>query len=261
MDSRQFFAVLFSSMLSFHSDAMDEKPKALFYHTPSGEMIMNPKTYNDGIKTLLTEENKFIVRQMLNRYDNLFEIGCGTCDRAVDITKLGGKFYGIDINPRFIEESNFLIKEKKIEEKASASNFSVNEITRENFPLFHGKTLIFFPFNLLGNLDDFHLVLETMIEIGQDFCFSTYRINDSVKTVRQNYYDNCGCQKLRYSTTPVGDLFSSSDGLHSAAFKIGYITDLIDSILEKHSKKASVSIDDLANIALMVHVYDIADQT
>lgn len=261
MYRRLFLPLLFSSLLSIYSGAMEDKPKALFYHTPSGEMIMNPKSYNDGIKTLLNEENKFIVRQMVNNYDVLFEVGCGTSIRAVDITKLGGKFYGIDINPRFIEESNHLIKRKKLEEKAYATNFSVNELTKENFPELNGKILIFFPFNLLGNLDDFHLVLETMIEIGQDFCFSTYRINDSVKAVRQNYYDNCGCQKIRYSRTPVGDLFSSNDGLHSAAFKIGYITDLIDSILEKHSKKASVSINDLANIALMVHVYDINDQT
>ena len=253
------FLILVSMMFSLLCDAVEENSKALFYHTPSGEMIMNPASYNEGIKSLLNEENRFVLQQMLNKYDTLFEVGCGISKRAVDVSKLGRKFYGIDINPRYVEESNSVIKKKNFQSKACAYVFSINDITRDNFPVLQGKTLIFFPFNLLGNLDDFHLILETMIELGQDFCFSTYRINESVKNVRHNYYSNCGCQKLRYSTTPIGDLFSSSDGLHSAAFKIGYITELVDSVLEKHSKRALINIYDLAGISYMIHVYDITE--
>ena len=150
--------------------------------------------------------------------------GAALLNALVDVAKLGHYFYGIDINPRHIAEANSLFMEKNIQEKASVCTFSINDITTDNFPCAGKKALVFFPFNLLGNLDDFHLVLEGMIDIGQDFCFSTYKINDAVKNVRADYYKNCGCEQIRYSTTPVGDLFSSKDGLHSAAFKIGYIT-------------------------------------
>ncbi len=148
--------------------------------------------------------------------------------------------------------------EKKIQKKAQASQFSVNDLTVENFPVKAKKSLIVFPFNLLGNLSDFHIVLSNIMDIGQDFCFSVYKINDDVKKSRLEYYSKCGCQQIRYTTTPVGDLFDSVDGLHSSAFKVSYLVEMLHGLLEQKNKKATIVIRDMDSIGYLVYIRDIA---
>jgi len=231
---------------------------AHFYQTKSGEMIMNPDNFNDSIKTFLLQENQFIIKHLLNKYEYLFEIGCGPSDRAADVVRFGSHFYGIDINKKYVDISNKSFKNLGIENKAFAEVFSAMELRKDNFPIpLNKKTLILFPFNLLGNLDDFHLVLDSIIDIGQDFCFSTYKFNDITIKARDNYYTNCGCKQVRYSTTPIGDLFDSKDGLHSAAFKIGYIVELLNGIFEAKRKTAVIEVEDLGGIGFMIYVHNI----
>lgn len=238
----------------------EEKSFAQFYHTKSGEMIMNPETFTEGIKAFLAEEDLFVLNLVINRYDYLFEIGCGLSERALDVTRFGKQFYGVDINPNFVNKSSLLFANKNIKERAQVQCFSVLDLNVDTFMLpKEKKSLIFFPFNIMGNLDDFHLVLENMVNIKQDFCFSTYKMNDNARVFRNGYYTNCGCQKLRYSTTPIGNLFDSQDGLHSASFKISYIVELLDTILVSYNKKAKIQINDLADVAFMIYVHDIED--
>jgi hypothetical protein len=228
-----------------------------FYHTPIGEKIMDPTTHSVGIRSFLKEEHRFVM-QLLSNYDCLFEIGCSASERALVVAAMGCKFYGIDINHMYISKSRQHFQEWDIEKVADVRVFSANSLNIRNLPFeIRKKTLILFPFNLMGNLVDFHIVLENMVEIGSDFCFSTYKIQKYVQESREQYYRSCGCQQLRYTTTPIGDLFDSGEGLHSAAFRLGYLMELLSNLLEKNQKKAEIRIIDLAGLGHMIYVKDI----
>lgn len=250
-----FFILITANQL--FAKEVEGKSFASFYHTKNGEMIMNPETFTEGITKQLTEEHRFIMSCMIGSYDYLLEVGCGPSERAKDVVRIGKSFLGIDINPKFVDIANKTFLEQKLSQ-AQAEVFSALRLNKSNYMLpLDKKALIYFPFNLMGNLDDFHLVLGNMIEIGQDFCFSTYKMNEPARVARLGYYSNCGCQNIRFSGTPIGNLFDSQDGLHSAAFKIGYIVDLINDLLASKEKQANISIIDLANIAYMIYVHDI----
>jgi hypothetical protein len=241
------------SLLNLHADLPLDKYSA-FYLTSPGKNIMNPTTYTDGIHRFLKAEEAFILNAMPN-YDILLEIGCARAERAEVIARLGRGFYGIDINHDYLMHASKSFIENGISECATVSLFSVNNLNASTFPINRNKkTLIFFPFNLLGNLQDFHLILENMIDIGQDFCFSTYKLTDQTKKSRLNYYENCGCQQVRYSRTSIGDLFDSVDGLHSAAFSVSYIIDILVNTLESRGKTAIVTISDLEHLGHLIYI-------
>jgi SAM-dependent methyltransferase len=225
-----------------------------FYLTKSGKMIMDPITYTEGIKQFLRCEDQYIF-SVLADYDILFEIGCARAERAERVAQCGYNFYGIDINQEYIDYARDCFRWKNLDSHATATLFSANDLTPATFPISpYKRALIVFPFNLLGNLQDFHIVLENMLDIGQDFCFSTYKFTDQVRKSRMHYYKSCGCQQIRYSTTPIGDLFDSEDGLHSAAFRVGYIVDIIIGLLENKGKTATVTVTDLDHVGYIVHI-------
>ena len=235
-------------------------PYSAFYLTPSGKMIMDSSTYTEEIHRFLQCEEAFILG-IIPEYDALLEIGCARAERAEIIAKMDRYFYGIDINQEHIDNAQVFLRTKKIEKQATVSVFSANDLTKATFPLPPDKkTLILFPFNLLGNLQDFHLILANMIDIGQDFCFSTYKITKKVSKSRELYYSNCGCQNIRYSKTLIGDLFDSEDGLHSAAFKVSYIIDILTHLLEKKKLTATITVSDMGQLGYLIYIKRILKQ-
>lgn len=253
------FILTFS--LYLYSEKEDQEDVIVnFYHTKSGEMIMNPTTYSEGIKKFLEKEHEFILNH-IKKYDVFFEIGCGPGHRASEVVKQCD-FFGIDINPNYIQLAKQSFVANNIHERARTELISANSLNPNSFPIDKEKhVLIYYPFNLLGNITDFEEVLENMIDIGSDFCFSTYKINEEARESRKSYYTNCGCQQLQYTTNPIGDLFRSKDGLHSAAFRIGYMIELINMILNEKKKTCSITISDLTEIGYVIYVTDIGDWT
>lgn len=252
-----YFFLFFFFKQQLYTDEAQVTELTTFYKTQTGEKIMDPHCYTNGILKFLEDENQLILN-LVDQYDYLFEIGCGPSFRAKEVVKKGCRFYGIDINKNFIKSSQDSFVKAQIEKMAYAEEFCANDLTVNNFPIQNKKkTLILFPFNLLGNLADFHIVLENMIDIGEDFCFSIYKINEEARKSRLKYYTNCGCQQIRYTSTPVGDLFNSKDGLHSASFKVSFIIDLLDAFFENKGKKATIAIQNIGKIGYFIYVKDI----
>lgn len=242
------FFIFFST--SVHADISSES----FYQTPSGEMIMDSSTYSKGIIEFLEMEQNFI-KKSIEHYDIFFEIGCGTSQRAIEFKNTRCNFFGIDINPRFIQLSSHFFTQHKLHEKAQTKEFSVKELNSSNFPVSHDKkTLIYFPFNLLGNLENFEDILKNMVELGKDFCFSSYKITEGAYIARREYYLNCGCENLKYEKTANGDVFSSSDGLRSVAFHEGYIKTLVEKIVCDSKRRASIHVHEFANLGYVLEV-------
>ena len=232
-----------------------------FYHTKTGEEIMNPHTYPKSITDFLNEEHLFILEQ-IKEYNIFFEIGCATAERALHIVRANCNFYGIDINPDFIARSHFFFLDHGLARRAKSELFSVNNLTVKSWPssLRVGKkekVLIYFPFNLIGNLTDLSRIFGNIIEIGYDFAFSTYRINEFVYQERLRYYRNCGCNNLYYTRTKNGDLFTSSDGLYSAAFDEMEIRNTLFSILKEKQKTASITTHDLTGIGYAIFIRNV----
>ena len=249
--------VLFTYSTFLSLSANDMADSNTFYLSPSGEKILDPSTYTSEIRGLLAEEDRFIMN-LLQNYDVLFEVGCGSCARAIRVTDLGREFYGIDINPHHIENAKTLFQQHQLQHAATADILSVTQITTTSFPIASTKRpLIFFPFNLMGNLDDFHLVLLNLLNLEKDFCFTTYKITPLAEATRQTYYLRCGCEQLSHSATPIGDPFSSRDGFHSAAFKIGYLLDLLEFLLHSKQKTAKLFVHDIHEIGYLIHVQSI----
>ncbi len=111
----------------------------------------------------------------------------------------------------------------------------------------------------MGNISDFHLIVANLVEIGEDFCFTTYKINKTAESNRKIYYLNCGCDQVGYSMTPIGDLYTSISGLHSAAFKISYLFELLEITLQAKSKKARIFVQDLSDMGYIIYVKGISN--
>ena len=229
----------------------------LFYLSPIGEKILDPTTYTREIRELLAEEERLLI-SLLPEYDALLEVGCGSAERAERVVYLGRQFYGIEINPHYVELGRALFREKQIDDRATIDLFSAHKLNRSTFPLDLSKrSLIFFPFNLMGNLDDFHLVLLNLFDLEQDFCFTTYKVTSQAEKTRAVYYTQCGCADLVQSATPLGTLFTAEGGFHSAAFRVGYLFDLLEFLLQTKQKKAKISVFDIHDIGYLVYVRNI----
>ncbi|CAG8566944.1 12098_t:CDS:2, partial [Acaulospora morrowiae] len=179
-------------------------------------------------------ELDYIIKILQGKYHVFMEVGSAKSVKAFYIIQANCKYYGIDINPRMIQEARQNFLEKNIFDKAKVESMSFFDLDL-SFKAFNPneKVLIFLPFNLFGNLGDPKKSLEKLIKLSQDFIVSYYKINQTSYLARKEYYTNCGLYSLNYMEEDHQAKFTSSRGFCSITYSPEYIESIINKLVKE----------------------------
>jgi hypothetical protein len=200
-----------------------------------GFKIMNEENYPESIKSFLYDELCYIIKILSKgNYYVLLEIGSANSIKALTIVQKNYKYYGIDINSRFVQEATQSFAEKNISDKAKVKLMSFFELN-SSFEAFNinEKVLIVLPFNLFGNLGNPKKSLEKLFILCQDFIISYYKVNLTSYLAREEYYKNCEYKNLIYTKDNSQAKFTSSEGLCSITYSPEYIERIIHELVQE----------------------------
>jgi hypothetical protein len=192
-----------------------------FYESNIGFNILNPDNYTEEILHYLACEND-LFKLLLEKYKAVVEIGCADGRHLELVYGMRKKYLGIDIVQERVLEAT---------EKALSLNSAIQEVffycgdvknlssIMTNFDGFDAEnSLIFLPFNIMGNASQISKVISSLVELGYSFYISSFKTNRIATINRETYYRNCGCKNLALIESPYGIRFFSEDGLDSIAF-------------------------------------------
>lgn len=208
-----------------------------------GFKIMNEENYPESIKTFLSDELCYIIKILSEgKYYVLLEIGSANSIKALTIVQKNYKYYGIDVNSRFVQEATQNFVENNISDKAKVKLMSFFELN-SSFEAFNinEKVLIVLPFNLFGNLGNPKKIFEKLFILCQDFIISYYKINRTSYLAREEYYKNCEYKDLNYTKDYSQAKFTSSEGFCSITYNPEYIERIIHELV--HELKLPFKID------------------
>lgn len=204
---------------------MDDKND--FYGSGEGDRLIDPSRYPKEITEYLLAEEK-LLSSTSNQIDVLIEVGCMEgryLDWAVNKNK---RYIGIDIVERYIRNGQKKIlstglnpKDYRIElgDAASIHDF----LSKHKWLLAGAKTIIVFPFNSFGNMENPDAVFASLSKTQHRFLICTYFTNSFTNNVRLRYYENCGYEKIKKLVDESGVRFTSADGLNTIAYHPGYL--------------------------------------
>jgi hypothetical protein len=173
-------------------------------------------TYIKDQRNLLHE----IVRN--NHYVNIIEAGCGNGTFLFPtVFQLGLNYIGIDKEQQAVVQLNKTITHLQYSSDlraiwADMQNFS-DVVNQYNIP--SENSLVVFPFNALGVMDNPASILAQISDSGLDVLIFTYATTDRAQSIRHDYY-----QQLQFSNVTIqrdlqdSVVFRSEEGLTSYAY-------------------------------------------
>ena len=202
-----------------------------FYGTKDGNKLVDENNYPDSIKEYLKKE-KELLEKYLEDYDLLIEVGCME-GRNIDVAlNMKKKYIGIDIIESYISIVNEMINKRGLNSISEAFCLDANYLKRliSLSRLYKdSKSLIYFPFNSFGNMDNPNKVLSNFNYLyNSDFVIFTYDIDDYSNFEREKYYENCNYDNLRKEINEEGVRFISSNGLNTVAYDKEYLKRKVD---------------------------------
>lgn len=199
-------------------------------------MAEDPTLYASGIGDRLIDAARYPVeiRKFLESEADALERLAGTFDRLVEVGAMEGRhvdwalardkrYIGIDATRKYVEAGVAQLRERKLpKDRFSLLHARAEELHR--LPELRDKTrsLLFFPFNSIGNMDELGAVLRSLAAVGMPYLISTYTTSEEATNARASYYANCAFDGLRRSDDERGVCFRSCDGLCSIAFNHDY---------------------------------------
>ncbi len=200
---------------------MDSSTKE-FYEEGHGNPLINPLFFPPGVEGFLKKE-ELILLSIRDSFNLLIEIGC-MHGRYLNWAVAEKKTYiGIDIVSRFISEG----RQKILELGLSSTDYQFIEAKAEDIAelIQLGKintkkvcSLLFFPFNSFGNMEDAAPVISVLKLSRLSFLISSYQTTEKANTCRKEYYSRCGYKGIRREINEKGVYFYSADGLRSVAY-------------------------------------------
>ncbi|RMZ96740.1 conserved domain [Brachionus plicatilis] len=202
--------------------------------------IMDNSNYTEDIKQMLLLENKFILKLIdSKKYKRIIEIGCGFGENAFDFAMHYSEieYIGMDVNHQYISKAKLMAEFKDIK-NLHFNKLAANEIEKifsKLNDLKEKKTLIYFPFNILGNITNINETILKIYEYECDFIIFTYQQNEKANQERQIYYTNCGF-KLEFKENLFFSCFSSSNGFVSKVYKKIFMDELLKDETKSYNK-------------------------
>lgn len=189
--------------------------------------ILSCDSYPDSISTYLKQEKNYFRSRLekLNQYTAIFEVGCAD-SRNSDLSEhFGLNYYGIDLIQDLVDKAKLTLSRSRTIPSYDVKCMSALDITPtfKAFPS-HENPLCLFPFNAIGNMGNFPYILYQLQHIAVDFIVSTYQMNHHTHAMRERYYINAGCTKLKRLENEYISTFVSEEGLMTSAYSQSYFS-------------------------------------
>lgn len=197
-----------------------------FYGSGLGDRLIDEPNLPTAIRLFLVEERRFLER-VAGTAEALIEVGCMHGRHLDWCVRRRIRYVGIDVIPRYIELGQRTVRLAHLD--ADAYRFVLGEA--EELDRLVGRessreketSLIFFPFNSFGNVDNPVLVAKSLAVVGCPFFVSTYLTTENANRERARYYQSCQYNSIRSEVTEHGIRFVSLDGLNSMAYHPEYL--------------------------------------
>jgi hypothetical protein len=201
-----------------------------FYESGRGDLLIDEAFYPACIVDFLHAERKLldILRPDVQL---LVEVGC-MGGRHLEWAVANNKAYlGLDIVERYVNEGCKVVNERSLPSEryrfvCGAAEDVVSILRAENVTAQMKESLLFFPFNSIGNMTAPSPVLQSLSETRAPFLISSYLTTDEASSCRADYYELCGYKNVRAVNSNDGVRFTSDDGLHSIAYHPDYLLTL-----------------------------------
>lgn len=201
-----------------------------FYGGGLGDRLVSPEVYPPLIQRFLADEEAALERACRGM-DLLVEVGCMD-GRSMDwAVERGLAYLGIDVVERYIAEARERALRRGLSESrcrflVGASERLPELVDPASFGARPEATLLFFPFNSFGNMDDAAEVLKGVLGTGLPFLISSYPVTPEANACRESYYRNCRYRDLSMVRDDRGVIFLSPDGLRTFAYDETYLLGL-----------------------------------
>lgn len=216
---------LSESLILFGSNSMNKIKLKSFYESSVGNNIMEKKCFSEEINQYL-EFEKCLLESIINKFNVLVEIGC-VKGRHLQWALDKGKYYvGIDIVNQHILDAREVASSLNLDSSQykvvceQAENFYtiLNNLNIDIDDKQKYNTLIYFPFNILGNVENFEQTIMSLKESNVDFYISAFKTDNFSTKIRKNYYNKCGCKDIIEIQDDTGIRFKSKEGLNTIAY-------------------------------------------
>ncbi|MBX9690490.1 MAG: class I SAM-dependent methyltransferase [Candidatus Obscuribacterales bacterium] len=234
-----------------------------FYGERKGWRMFDAKSLTPEIKRYLNAESEFLARAMQNGYGTLIEVGCGYGRYMEWALSRNFGYLGLDIVPWLVDMGQLRAKQAQLKfpnSRAAVILHAAEDLDKilKNLSADHPlqNSLVFFPFNCLGNVAHFDMVLDALKNAELDVLVSTFKTDASATKIRKDYYKNCGYEKLNSRILKQGLLIVSEEGFHAMA----YHEDILINAFKKRGFEAKelMSADNLGCLAFFSFKRDTA---
>lgn len=200
-------------------------PTLDFYAQGAGDLLIDDSRYPTAIVDFLHAEGE-LLDSLAGDFDLLVEVGC-MHGRFLDWAQTRGKRYlGLDVVPRYVETGRLEAARRGLSTETCRFVLGpaerVHEILKANKAA-PNRTLLFLPFNSIGNMQAAGPVLAAVARSGARFFVSSYRTTARAGEGRREYYGRCGYRDIRQVKDAEAVWFLSPDGLRTAAYRPRHI--------------------------------------
>ena len=198
-----------------------------FYIGKNGNQIMNTNNFSKEIIRYLNYEQAYISKILAKkRYCTLIELGCDEVRLHGNCAMNEVKYIGVDIR----DNLKASILEDLSKNRHVESRF-INSCLSEFHEL--NPVLCVFPFNLIGNLEECKSQTKKCFSRGFDIVISQFNTTSDAKSIRYEYYKNCGISNLFFKKTKEGDIFRGI-GFESKSYNNGYLIECCKNVGDRH---------------------------
>ncbi len=196
------------------SESAAASPTQRFYAKGPGDRLIDPACYPASIVKFLDAEEKLLAAAK-EHFDILVEVGCMQGRFLSWAVRAGKAYVGLDVVPRYLDEG----RQAAAHQGLSPEQYRFQLLPAEELDVAAPpRSLLFFPFNSLGNMGDVAAVFQALKRSGCPFFISSYATSPQASRCREEYYGRCGYQDVHCLRDHRGVWFISREGLHSVAY-------------------------------------------
>mgnify|MGYP001466761920 CR=1 FL=1 len=193
-----------------------------FYGSNLGDRLIDETLFPIEVKLFLEAEKK-LLEKIIKPFNTLIEVGCMYGRYLQWANDNVQNYIGIDIIKSYVKigQKNSKIHSNKLSNCFFILGNAENLDTILNWKKLNldpNKTLIFFPFNSFGNMQNYLSVIQSLKKTATSFFISSYTTNKAATLSRQKYYQACNYSNLKEEKNEEGVVFSSTDGLRTMAY-------------------------------------------
>lgn len=204
------------------------------YGHSHGWKMFDSRYLTDAVQSHLAKEVGSLnaLLTLFPHYRRFVEVGCGYGRLLEWSIEKGLSYGGLELVPWMVHFGQVRIRRLLTQYPwAEASIHCLGAEAVETLFLPAGTrmpTVLFFPFNCLGNVIDVGGVLASVARTSCNVIVSTFNTRPDTTAIRLEYYTHCGFSMLESDLRDEGTLIRSREGLHTFAYSDEYYRNVFD---------------------------------